>query len=297
MLGRFLVNLLPLVGAVFAQQVSKPYTDPANGITFQSYTDPTHAITFRWVFPPLTTPPSNEFIGEIVCPVELGYCGFSLVGAMTYSLIIMAWQNGNGVVLSPRWISKYGLPTVYNGPVITQLPSTSVNATHWKAVYRCQNCTSWDGGSLDLNGVTEMSWAMADSPPAQPSNSASSFFKHTDYGYWSQSIVAARDAKYSSYLGGSTTTVITTSSTSRTTTTTTSTSKTSTTSTSSTPSPTKTTSSTIPTTIATTTTTAPGPEQTPWGQCGGVYYSGPTACTSGWKCVYSNDYYSQCLLA
>lgn len=35
--------------------------------------------------------------------------------------------------------------------------------------------------------------------------------------------------------------------------------------------------------------------QTAYGQCGGQNYNGPTQCTSGWTCVYSNPYYSQCL--
>ncbi len=26
------------------------------------------------------------------------------------------------------------------GPVLTTLPSSKVNSTHWKWVYRCQNC-------------------------------------------------------------------------------------------------------------------------------------------------------------
>ena len=30
-----------------------------------------------------------------------------------------------------------------------------------------------------------------------------------------------------------------------------------------------------------------------WGQCGGIGYTGPTACASG-TCKYSNDWYSQC---
>jgi cellulose 1,4-beta-cellobiosidase len=34
-----------------------------------------------------------------------------------------------------------------------------------------------------------------------------------------------------------------------------------------------------------------------YGQCGGVTYSGPTACQSPWVCTYSNPYYSQCLPA
>ncbi|KAG9044284.1 hypothetical protein FS837_008414 [Tulasnella sp. UAMH 9824] len=32
-----------------------------------------------------------------------------------------------------------------------------------------------------------------------------------------------------------------------------------------------------------------------WGQCGGLYYTGETTCAAGSTCVYSNDWYSQCL--
>jgi cellobiose dehydrogenase (acceptor) len=30
-------------------------------------------------------------------------------------------------------------------------------------------------------------------------------------------------------------------------------------------------------------------------RCGGIGFTGPTTCASGWKCVVQNDYYSQCL--
>ena len=84
-----------------------------------------------------------------------------------------------------------------------------------------------------------------------------------------------------------TTTLVTVTKTSTTSTSTTST-KTSTTSTTSTS--TKTTS-----TAASTTSSSSGAEQTRWGQCGGLYYSGPTKCQSPWTCQYQNDWYSQCL--
>ena len=32
-----------------------------------------------------------------------------------------------------------------------------------------------------------------------------------------------------------------------------------------------------------------------WGQCGGIGFSGSTSCVSGYTCVYSNDWYSQCV--
>ncbi|KAJ6260397.1 hypothetical protein Dda_4623 [Drechslerella dactyloides] len=35
-------------------------------------------------------------------------------------------------------------------------------------------------------------------------------------------------------------------------------------------------------------------QQTTWGQCGGIGWTGPTTCTSGNSCVVLNPYYSQC---
>ncbi|KAE9388964.1 hypothetical protein BT96DRAFT_926785 [Gymnopus androsaceus JB14] len=45
----------------------------------------------------------------------------------------------------------------------------------------------------------------------------------------------------------------------------------------------------------TTTGSAPGATQSVYGQCGGIGYSGPTACASGLTCEASSQYYSQCL--
>ncbi|RVD82554.1 uncharacterized protein DFL_006976 [Arthrobotrys flagrans] len=61
------------------------------------------------------------------------------------------------------------------------------------------------------------------------------------------------------------------------------------TTTSSTTTTTTTTSSAIPT------TTAAQPAQSQWGQCGGVGWTGPTACVAGTTCTALNPYYSQCL--
>ncbi|PYI13653.1 putative endo-1,4-beta-xylanase [Aspergillus violaceofuscus CBS 115571] len=65
---------------------------------------------------------------------------------------------------------------------------------------------------------------------------------------------------------------------------------------------------TVTTTTTTTTATATGKTTTTttgaastgttaahWGQCGGLNWSGPTACATGYTCTYVNDYYSQCL--
>ncbi|KAA1477227.1 hypothetical protein DENSPDRAFT_786422 [Dentipellis sp. KUC8613] len=33
----------------------------------------------------------------------------------------------------------------------------------------------------------------------------------------------------------------------------------------------------------------------PWAQCGGIGWSGPTTCVTGWECVWENAYHSQCV--
>ncbi|RDB30353.1 hypothetical protein Hypma_007192 [Hypsizygus marmoreus] len=43
--------------------------------------------------------------------------------------------------------------------------------------------------------------------------------------------------------------------------------------------------------------TSPKPPAAAWGQCGGIGWTGPTACTSGYKCSVANVYYSQCIPA
>ncbi|KAI0400116.1 carbohydrate-binding module family 1 protein [Xylaria palmicola] len=36
-------------------------------------------------------------------------------------------------------------------------------------------------------------------------------------------------------------------------------------------------------------------QQQAWGQCGGINWSGPSTCVSGYTCSVLNDYYSQCV--
>lgn len=157
-------------------QSSSSYTDSDNGIVFQGYTDPVYSITYGAVFPPLSES-STEFIGEIIAPVETKWVGLSLGGAMLKSLLLVAWPYEGAIVSSTRYaqcviwskwlvnlltwnilqdlcsanvclalieiyISNRRDISKYDGPTLTNLPSTSVNSTHWKWVFRCQNCTS-----------------------------------------------------------------------------------------------------------------------------------------------------------
>jgi len=76
-----------------------------------------------------------------------------------------------------------------------------------------------------------------------------------------------------------------------------STSKTKTTTRSNKPTTTTTTTKNTTITTRTTTTTEPSPTRCAalYGQCGGIGYDGPTCCESGSYCLFSGDYYSQCV--
>lgn len=68
----------------------------------------------------------------------------------------------------------------YDGPVLTTLPSSHVNATHWKWVYRCQNCTSWANGGIDVTSGAALAWAYSSVGVDDPSDPQSTFQEHTD---------------------------------------------------------------------------------------------------------------------
>ncbi|KAL0958866.1 hypothetical protein HGRIS_014182 [Hohenbuehelia grisea] len=179
-------SVLALVGSALAQTAST-YIDTANGIHFTGVTEPVHGVTYGLVFPPLATSGSNpnEFIGEIVAPIATRWAAFALGGAMLQNLLLVAWPNGGSIVRSPRFATGYVQPTPYTGPIITNLPSTTVNATHWKWVFRCQNCTSWSGGGsipVDAGGV--LAWAMSTTAVNTPADPNSDFAEHTDFGFF-----------------------------------------------------------------------------------------------------------------
>jgi len=160
-------------------QAGGQYVDPDNGIPFWGYTEPVHGMTFGYIFPPLDSTGSlaNEFIGEIVAPLDAKWAGVSPGGQMLENLLLTVWPNGNSIVRSARyatWViswlqfericrltQRQWLCTaivrvdfsllsnnlmsncrLMSGPILTDLPSTKVNSTHWKWVYRCENCIS-----------------------------------------------------------------------------------------------------------------------------------------------------------
>ncbi|KAF9491048.1 cellobiose dehydrogenase [Pleurotus eryngii] len=190
-------------------QVASTFIDPDTGIPFMGITDPVHRVSYGIVLPPLATSGSNptEFIASITSPIAGQWVGLALGGAMLQNLLLVAWPNGNSVVHSTRIAATYDQPTPYAGPVITDLQHTMVNATHWKWVFRCQNCTNWGtGGSLPVSGGGVLAWAYSSAPVITPSNPDSDFLEHTDFGFFGISYADAHasQADYDNWAAGGT---------------------------------------------------------------------------------------------
>ncbi|KAI0723976.1 hypothetical protein C8T65DRAFT_628099 [Cerioporus squamosus] len=256
-------------GQPASAQVASSYCDAASSICFQGYTDLAEDMTIGLVLPPLS-PPSDEYIVQMVFPVSFGWAGLSMGGQMSNSLLFPLWTyDTNKIMVGPRWTDDYVLPTAYAGPKVTVLPSSTVNSTHVNAIFRCQNCTVWEGGSLgsgNLNGTAVLAYVASTTTGVEdPSDINSSFQEHDYFNFFGVDLSAAHSSSYSQYVGGGSGTT--------------------------TAAPPPSTSSVPPST----TSSAPTGAQTPYGQCGGTGWTGPTTCASGLACVaVSPPYYSQC---
>ncbi|CAE7204138.1 unnamed protein product [Rhizoctonia solani] len=212
MLGRLILSLIPLAGAALAQQ-SNPWTDPSTNIPFQSFVEPVTGIRLSTAFPSSTSP--TEFVGEIVAPITSKWVGWSLGGGMNNNLLLVAWPNGNSIVSSTRMSTGYTQPTVFTGPTLTTIAAgTTVNATHWKWLFRCQGCTSWTSptgvaGSVITNGVQVFGWAQSTVAVDAPANSASTFTEHNTFGLWGHNTADAHYSNYDDFLDGSATPITT----------------------------------------------------------------------------------------
>ncbi|KDQ60924.1 carbohydrate-binding module 1 protein [Jaapia argillacea MUCL 33604] len=201
---------LTYVGLAVAQ-ANSPYCDAFSNICYQGYYDATYDITIGLILPPLTTgttPNYTEFLGEIIAPVSYGWTGLSIGGTMAESLLFTVWPYNGQVMFGPRWTSGYVQPLPYAGPVITLLPDSVVNSTHIKASFRCQNCTTWEEGSLgygDLSAFQLIAYVASDTTPVDdPSSVASNMTEHDIMNFFGMELSEAHTTTttlYDSYLG------------------------------------------------------------------------------------------------
>jgi len=175
--------------------------DSASGICFQQYYDQDLGITLGVAAPETD---SDEFIMQIMAPPTFGYTGVTLGESMMNNLMLVVWPNGNDVMISPRMASDYAnSPATYAGDVtITMLPDSMINSTIIKATFRCQGCTTWTGGSLDMDSSSfTFGYATNTVVKVNPIDSTSgSLFVHNQQDFATMDLAASKTSSYSSFV-------------------------------------------------------------------------------------------------
>jgi cellobiose dehydrogenase (acceptor) len=151
----------------------------------------------------LVTTENPYFRAIIQAPSSAKWFAIGLGTQMANSIMFVAWPYDNEVILSSRlapyltvlfWLicRGEGLPPVYEGPSIDILSSNiAENAT--TVQFQCSNCTTWSGGSLDLNSTSaDFIYAWGNMEPLEPSESNSTFFIHVDYGNFKLNLKSAQ---------------------------------------------------------------------------------------------------------
>ncbi|KAH0578929.1 substrate-specific activator of APC-dependent proteolysis, variant 2 [Termitomyces sp. 'cryptogamus'] len=130
---------------------------------------------------------------------------------MLQSLLLVAWRNGNSIVRSARFATDYVQLVAFTQPILTDLPTTGVNSTHWRWVYRCQNCITWPtttGGtnSIPISAFGAPAWTFSSVAVDEPANPNSTFQEHTDFGFYGFDFSSAHvdSASYAYWASGGT---------------------------------------------------------------------------------------------
>ncbi|CRG92446.1 Cellobiose dehydrogenase [Talaromyces islandicus] len=160
----FFAVSMSLQGCLGQDSTPIVYKDPDTGIVFDTWTA-SDKVTNGGLTLGLALPSdalktdATEFIGYIQCSstntTNTGWCGLSLGGTMTNSLLLMAYPYNQTILTSFRYTADYARPDVYTGNATLTQISSHVNSSHYTLIYRCQSCLSWTEG--DQTGKTSTS--------------------------------------------------------------------------------------------------------------------------------------------
>lgn len=169
-----LLLLLALLLSPSAAQTS-PFTDQATGIQFQRFFGARTNFAFGIALPQT---PSTSFIGQLSFPLVngAGWGGWSLTGDMEGPLLMAAWSDGKGgVVSSFRQASNEddSPPEVTGNFTVRPIAeATAANNTFLTYTFLCEGCVA-AGLGLNVGATTaEMGWALASRAVRNPGSSA-----------------------------------------------------------------------------------------------------------------------------
>ncbi|GAB7347298.1 hypothetical protein MBLNU459_g3382t2 [Dothideomycetes sp. NU459] len=207
------VSLVPFLSSAYAQTFAT-YTDASTGIEFWQATlsdsDTTGGLQFGLALPPASAGLDYEYIGHFVGALTdgVGWSGLSHNGAMTSSLLLVAWPDGTDIKTSFRYASGYVAPDIYTGNATLTPIASTVNSTHWSLTYRCQWCWAWDqdgttGSQVPATTASAaqlVGWVQATVAPTTPDDADSAILQHKDDGLFGAAVASARNTAYTSWI-------------------------------------------------------------------------------------------------
>jgi len=205
-----LLTLSALVASALAADGSnypqaKQYKDANTGITFLGFADGT-GYQFGMAMP---QSPATDFIAQLVSPLKngAGWAGIDFGESMTGHLMVVAWPNGNKVMVAPRIASGYDIsqttPYTQRSLNLTQIPKGSfVNGTHVSATFICGGCIGTDAFAKgDDSGV--FAFAYSSVGVSNPSDVGTQISDHTSnnepYGPFNVKFTDAKSSQYDTW--------------------------------------------------------------------------------------------------
>ncbi|KAG7451905.1 CBD9-like protein [Guyanagaster necrorhizus] len=193
--------LLGIRGA--AGQSASAYTDPTTGMTFQALQDSSTGFVLGIALPETI---GTDFIGQMVFALTdgAGWGGASFNGAMTESLLLVAWPNGDEVMASFREATEYSTPPVYNGSDVTLstvADGTYINDTHLSLTFLCGGCIVGDDLTFSSNDTSAvLGWAYSTSSPSDVTDESTDLVYHSaGYGEFGLGIADAQTSEYETW--------------------------------------------------------------------------------------------------
>ncbi|KAB5526497.1 hypothetical protein GE09DRAFT_1065061 [Coniochaeta sp. 2T2.1] len=196
------ILLLSLLSSLSLAQTTTPFTDQETGIQFQRFFGARTNFGFGIALPQDSST-SASFIGQLTFPLVngAGWGGWSLTGDMEGPLLMAAWSDGNGNVVSSF---RQAFDEDNNPPEVTGsfslrpiAQATSVNATFLTYTFLCEGCL---GAGLGLNAAAataEMGWALAGRAVRNPGSPAGVLdFHDKGFGDFQANLDAARSARF-----------------------------------------------------------------------------------------------------
>ncbi|PSK36656.1 Cellobiose dehydrogenase [Elsinoe australis] len=191
-------------------QTPAPYTDASTGITVLSAavdTVGTGSLQIGLALPPADAVGQEaEFIGRVAgTNPSGGWTGVSFGGAMTSSLLLVMWPNGDKMTTSFRFATGYVLPEVYTGNATITVLKQTVTPDNFEFIYRCQNCWQWDfngetGSRIPAAGAQVLGWAQGTTPPSDPTDPSATFTQHAYANLFGVEVAGSRQAKYNDWI-------------------------------------------------------------------------------------------------